>query len=390
MKTQFPLVVSLTLLCAAMTANAQRAPTKTLSGQRCWVVKSDQVELAITKTGGHMAPVTFYRDSDAPVAPYYISPWQGEKHDYPVPVLVPLRGDFFCMPFGGNGVAYNGEEHPPHGETAGSEWKFSGVQKKDAVTSLTLTLDTQVRKGRVTKRLHLRDGDNTIYSRHTIEGFKGKTSLGHHATLAMPEKEGAFKISHSPIKFGMTNPTQFSSPANSEYQQLGIQQRFTSLSAVPSIFKGAPDVDCSRLPQTKGYADLLMIFPKDTAGKPAWLTAVRADEGWLWFSLKDPKVQTATVFWPRPALVWPQQLRRHRGRHRLLRRRPKTLRKRQYSHSSRHPHRPGLEREFLCKLHSGHRENPQRLHRNSQRRIRPRLRDLHLHRRSSRQDIGAT
>lgn len=297
MKTQFPLVVSLTLLCAAMTANAQRASTKTLSGQRCWVVKSDQVELAITKTGGHMAPVTFFRDSKEPVAPYYISPWQGEKHDYPVPVLVPLRGDFFCMPFGGNGVAYNGEEHPPHGETAGSEWKFSGVQKKDAVTSLTLTLDTQVRKGRVTKRLHLRDGDNTIYSRHTIEGFKGKTSLGHHATLAMPEKEGAFKISHSPIKFGMTNPTQFSSPANSEYQQLGIQQRFTSLSAVPSIFKGAPDVDCSRLPQTKGYADLLMIFPKDTAGKPAWLTAVRADEGWLWFSLKDPKVQTATVFW---------------------------------------------------------------------------------------------
>ncbi|MFT4693047.1 MAG: hypothetical protein ACI9OD_005291, partial [Limisphaerales bacterium] len=57
------------------------------------------------------------------------------------------------------------------------------------------------------------------------------------------------------------------------------------------------DVDCLLLPQKKGYADLLMLFPQDTGNKPAWLTAVRADEGWLWFSLKDPKVQTATVFW---------------------------------------------------------------------------------------------
>jgi hypothetical protein len=220
--------------------------------------------------------------------------------------LAPLRGDFFCLPFGGNGEVYRGESHPPHGETAGSPWTFSGMERSGSATTLTLEMNTRARAGRVIKRLSLVEGQNVVYSSHRIEGFEGKSPLGHHATLAMPDKEGAFKISHSPIRFGLTNPTRFSDPAGGEYQQLGIGQRFASLSAVPSIFKGAPDVDCSRLPQKKGYADLLAIFPTANDGKPAWLTAVRSDEGWMWFSFKDPRVLTSTVFW----------LENH-GRHRL-------------------------------------------------------------------------
>jgi hypothetical protein len=95
----------------------------------------------------------------------------------------------------------------------------------------------------------------------------------------------------------MTNPTQFSDPAKGEYQQLAIGQRFQSLTAVPSRFKDSPNVDVSRLPQKKGFADLVMIFPEPTGDKPAWLAAVRADEGWMWYSMKDPKVLAGTVFW---------------------------------------------------------------------------------------------
>lgn len=281
----------------AVFTSVQGADKETRNGQPSWIIQSDQVELAITELGGHMAPVTFYRKDPTPVQPYHISPWQKENHQYPVPVLVPLRGDFFCMPFGGNSDAYRDEKHPPHGETAGSTWKNVGSQKEGLVTTLTLEMKTTVRPGKVTKKLQLVDGQNVIYSTHHVEGFIGKTSIGHHATLAMPDAEGAFKISHSPIRFGITNPTQFSDPAKGEYQQLAIDQRFQSISAVPSRFKDAPDVDVSRLPQAPGYADLLAIFPEDTGDQPAWLTAVRADQGWLWFSLKDPKVLTSTVFW---------------------------------------------------------------------------------------------
>lgn len=276
---------------------AQGAEMETRNGQPCWIVQSDQIELAITELGGHMAPVTFYRQESKPIQPYHISPWQEENHQYPVPVLVPLRGDFFCLPFGGNGDAYRSEKHPPHGETAGSKWTRVGSEKDEAVTTLTMELKSTARVGLVTKKLQLIDGHNAIYSSHHVAGFTGPTSMGHHATLAMPDKEGAFKISHSPIRFGMTNPTQFSDPGKGEYQQLAIGQRFEKLIAVPSRFKDASDVDVSRLPQKTGYADLLAIFPKDLGDKPAWLTAVRADEGWMWYSFKDPKVLTSTVFW---------------------------------------------------------------------------------------------
>lgn len=294
-------IQSLTTVCIAISiatfTSGQAADQETRNGQISWVIQSDQVELAITQLGGHMAPVTFYRKDPTPVQPYHISPWQEENHSYPVPVLVPLRGDFFCMPFGGNGDAYRDEKHPPHGETAGSTWTNVGSQKDGPVTTLTLEMKTTVRAGKVTKKLQLVDGQNVVYSSHRVEGFTGRTSIGHHATLAMPDADGAFKISHSPIRFGLTNPTQFSDPAKGEYQQLAIDQRFKSLSEVPSRFKDGPDVDVSRLPQKPGYADLLAIFPEDTGDTPAWLTAVRADQGWLWFSFKDPKVLTSTVFW---------------------------------------------------------------------------------------------
>ena len=79
---------------------------KTIVSQPSWVIRTSDVELAVTQLGGHMAPVTFHRRSAAPVQPYYISPWQGERLKIDEPVLVPLRGDFFCLPFGNNQDAY--------------------------------------------------------------------------------------------------------------------------------------------------------------------------------------------------------------------------------------------------------------------------------------------
>ena len=149
----------------------------------------------MTELGGHVAPVTFYRDSAKPVQPYYISPWQDEKPTpMPVPVIVPLRGDFFCLPFGGNDEAVAGQKHPPHGEIAGSPWQSLGITRTGKVSTLTMSLETKVRKGRITKELSLVDGQNVVYWRHTIQGFAGRSPLGHHAVLAMPDKEGSVRI----------------------------------------------------------------------------------------------------------------------------------------------------------------------------------------------------
>jgi hypothetical protein len=284
------------LLALAMNPTVTGAEKlRTIASQPSWILATPQVELALTRLGGHMAPVTFYRDTDHPVQPYHITPWQGEKHDYPVPVLVPLRGDFFCLPFGGNDSAVNGEKHPPHGETAGSKWTFVGSKKSGDVLTLTTTLETKIRPGRVTKELSLVDGENVVYSRHLIEGFAGPTPLGHHATLAMPETEGAFRVSTSPLQFGMVAPGLFSDPAKAEYQALQIGGRFTDLHKVPAAWKGAADADLASLPARKGFADLVLLL--NTPGERAWVTATRRDEGWVWFALKDPAVLTGTLFW---------------------------------------------------------------------------------------------
>lgn len=294
-------MLALALLAGLMAGRGARAaetvPTRVESAQPCWVLGNDQIELAITQLGAQMAPVTFYRNAGG-VKPYYISPWQGENLKFDVPVLTPLRGDFFCMPFGGNSKAYEGATFPPHGEMVGAPWTLVGSEKKGTVTALTIAFDTKARPGKVTRQLSLVDGQNVIYSQTRIEGFKGKTSLAFHAILAMPQKERALLVSTSPIKFGMTCPYPFSDPASGEYQSLAVGARFSTLSKVPSIYKGAPDVDCSAFPTQRGFANLLQVFSDPTVkGKPAWVAAVNTEENWLWFALKDPTVLPGRVFW---------------------------------------------------------------------------------------------
>jgi len=269
---------------------------KTIASQPSWVIRTADVELAVTQLGGHMAPVTFYRRSAGPFQPYYISPWQGDGLTIDEPVLVPLRGDFFCAPFGNNVDAYRGEKHCLHGEPPTAKWTFVDLDKDGATTSLVMSMKTNVRQGKITKRLTLVDGQNVVYSRNTLEGYSGAMPLGHHATLALPEQEGSVRVSTSPFRLGMTYPVPSGDPTVGEYQSLAINKPFKNLTRVPLIWKGEGSCDASEYPARKGFADLLAVFNK--SGKtPAWTTATFTKQGYLWFSLKDANVLNSTLFW---------------------------------------------------------------------------------------------
>jgi hypothetical protein len=272
-----------------------KAKQKVVAGHPAWVIANKQVKLAVTRLGGHMAPVTFCRDTDKPVRPYYVSPWQEEGLEIDDPVLVPLRGDFFCLPFGAPST-YRGESYVCHGETATAKWKCKGVKADGDVTRLTMTMKTKVPPGKVTKRLQLVDGHNAVYVQHVLAGYSGRVSLGHHATLAVGEKEGSIRVATSPFRLGMTNPGVVGDPAERQYQSLAIGERFTSLTKVPLLWKAPATADCTRFPARTGFTDLLAVFPKPEEG-PAWTAATVEDEGFLWFSLKDPGVLPATILW---------------------------------------------------------------------------------------------
>lgn len=288
----------LPLLALTPFARAQEtddSALKTIHSQPSWMLSTTEVELAVTETGGMMAPVIFHRNTDKPIQPYYISPWQDERLKIKTPVLTALRGDFFCLPFGGNDEKYNAEKHPAHGEVTGGKWQYVTTEHNKGINTLRIFYETKVRPGRVIKDVSLIEGQNVVYTRDVIEGFAGPTSLGHHATLAMPDKEGVFQIATSPMKFGMTNPGVFSVPAQGEYQSFDLGAKFEDLTSVPLIFRSAKNADITRLPARRGFADLLQLCNEKAL--VGWVTATRLDEGWLWFSLKDPEVLNSTVMW---------------------------------------------------------------------------------------------
>jgi hypothetical protein len=269
---------------------------KTIASQPSWVIRSSEVELFVTQLGGHMAPVTFYRGSARPVQPYYISPWQGEHLKIDDPVLVPLRGDFFCMPFGAN-RQYKGRKIELHGDTACCKWTFAGISSDHGRTSIALEMKAgPVIPGKATKLLHLVDGQNVVYSSDILEGFSLTTSLGHHATLAMPEKQESVQIVTSPFQFGMTYPVPAGDPTGGGYYCFDVGKRFAQLERVPTIDRRQPWADASRYPARKGFCDLVACFHKP-GRSPAWTTAHFEDEGYLWFSLKDPAVLPTMMIW---------------------------------------------------------------------------------------------
>ena len=266
-----------------------------IGSQMSWIISNENIELGLTEKGGHTAPVFFNRNSGRSIQPYYINPWANEKLELDEPVLEPLRGNFFCLPFGGDNRD-GADNHRVHGETSYGKWDFSSYEKLHKRTTLELIMNTHIRAGRVVKRISLIDGQNCIYTQHQLEGFEGKMPLGHHAILRVPDAESSIIISTSPIKFGITNPVVSGYYTGGEYYSLQAGKTFQSLDKVPTIWKDHPYTDCSLFPQREGFVDILQIFSKETT-EPAWTAAAVPSEGYLWFSLKSQAVLPSTVIW---------------------------------------------------------------------------------------------
>lgn len=268
--------------------------TKIVQGQPSWRIASNQVEAFVTETGGHLAPVVFDR-KNSKFSPLEVAPWAGEKLDPPQPPLLQaLRGDFFCMPFGGNPSLYRGENHPAHGETANSRWTFESVTKSNGVETLHLSMKTKVRRGRVDKYVSVADGQNAVYQKHTISGMSGPMTFGHHPIIKFPDKRHSGVISTSPFKFGQVFVEPLESPENRGYSALAPGAKFDSLEKVPTVF--GTTTDLSRYPDRRGYEDIVILV-----GDPellfGWTAVTFVDERQVWFSIKDPRVLRHTLFW---------------------------------------------------------------------------------------------
>jgi hypothetical protein len=251
-------------------------------GEPSFALQGRDVELWLTRRGGHMGPVRF-RLGKRWVEPYALAPWRPDEigEEFP-PVLRVLRGDYFCFPFGESKGIRHG-----HGETANEAWEPVEAGTARLVTEMKLKNPACT----VRKTLSIRDGHRAVYVEHRIEGLRGRYNFGHHAVLRFPETGGPYHVNVSPFKFGSVKPEAFSNPLAREYGILKTGARFKSLGQVPLATGGTADL---RLyPARRGFEDLIMVTSKP--GDLAWTAATL--DGYIWLSLKDPRSLPSTLFW---------------------------------------------------------------------------------------------
>jgi hypothetical protein len=268
--------------------------TRVVFGQPSLRLASANVEAFVTVLGGHLGPVTFDRKGRR-LQPYSVAPWAEETVDPSLPpILRVLRGDFFCLPFGGNTTPYRRERHPVHGETANARWRFESLERRGGRTCLHLSLRTKVRPGRVDKRIWLVDGENVIYSQHVVSQMSGPMNPGHHAMLRFPAVPGSGQVTTSRFVYGQVFPQAFELAEKGGYSWLQRGAVFNSLEKVPTL--DGKTADLTRYPARRGFEDLIMLV-NDAKAPFAWTAVTFSQQGYAWFALKDPRILPETVFW---------------------------------------------------------------------------------------------
>jgi hypothetical protein len=269
--------------------------TAKIQGQDSFLLQTRDVELAVTRTGGMLGPVTFFPKSETPIRPYAVAPWAEEtlEHDTP-PMLRALRGDWFCSAFGENSESYVGERLPPHGETANRDWsEIERGETKDGCW-LRLAVDMPLQGGTCQSTTALLANQSVVYQRHDLRGLTGPINPGHHATLAFPNKEGAGRLSFSALIHAQTYFEPTARPEDRGYSWLRPDAEITDLRAVPCIDGTRTDLSC--YPARRGFEDIAILCA-DPTQEFAWSAVTFPEQRFAWFALRDPKQLASTLLW---------------------------------------------------------------------------------------------
>jgi len=273
---------------------ARQHPTTIVHNQPSWNIATNTAEAFLTEVGGHVGPVTFTL-AGKKISPLSVAPWNDEPEDKTLPAIIRvLRGDFFCMPFGGNSTPFRGEKYPVHGETANNSWELETYSRHDGTATLHCSLDTKSspgRKGRADKFIILRNNETVLYQKHIISGMAGPMNFGHHAMVRFQE-EGLISTSRAKLRQVWLEPTE--RPEARGYSSLKPGAIFNDLAKVPTVFDTTTDL--SRFPARQGFEDIVINVndPRDNLG---WTAVVFPKQRYVFFSLKHPRTLAATLFW---------------------------------------------------------------------------------------------
>jgi len=263
--------------------------TSIVAGQPSWRLRSKQVDAWLTRTGGHLGPVSF-RLGKKTVQPYAVAPWAEEKvPSATLPVIRVLRGDFFCVPFGTAGPPFHrGELHPMHGAPGNANWLLPALARTGDLLTFRTEMPLRFRAGKIVKELTLHDRQSVVYNRHLLSRVTGPLTFATHPCLDLTGTNAI--ISTSAIRMGQVFPGGLAGDRSA----LKIGAFFRKLSRVPLAAGG--HTDASRYPARPGFEDLVQVAARATDSF-AWTAVTVPERGYVWFTLKDPRILPATLFW---------------------------------------------------------------------------------------------
>jgi len=242
-----------------------------------------------------LAPVTFFPEHPQPLEPYAIAPWAEESLPLGTPsLLATLRGDWFCSAFGENGEPLAGRPIPPHGETANGPWTRVGCGKTKEGAWLKLGIELPLQGGHCVSTTALLEDHSVIYQRHDLSRLTGPCNPGHHATLSFPDRLAAGSLSFSRLVAARTFLEPMERPETGGYSSLKPDVEIENLQAVPCV--DGSTTDLTRFPARRGSEDIAILCADPTL-EFAWSSVVFADEGYVWFSLRNPRQLACTLLW---------------------------------------------------------------------------------------------
>lgn len=221
--------------------------------------------IAVQSLAGMIGPATFVLADGRQAQPFQIAPWtfEPEAEDLP-PVLKRLRGDWPCLPFGGDvprdlpagwppaGKATSPEE-PFHGHCANAEWRFIDSPEGSIALAIDYPADHAIRS--LVRRIMPDPAAAAIDFELEVHARRPcSLPIALHPTFRLPRTPGALRIEPGPYDHARTYPVTVEPGA----PLFAPDVRFARLEAAPRL--GGGTVDATRLPFEGNIEELLCLI----------------------------------------------------------------------------------------------------------------------------------
>ncbi len=259
--------------------------------ERFHKIQAEGISLAVDLAVGHIRDFTV-EAAGRRLTPLHTAPWVNDPAITEDPEMSPnlkyLSGDFFCAPFGANDLEPG---VPGHGWPANSAWRLAGEERSGGAFTARFALEKKVMGAQITKEFTLIDGHPFLYERHVFTGGSGAVSASGHA---MTHFNGEGRLSFSPKAFGYLPASQQETDPARGRCLFATDKRFTDLSKLP--LADGTTVDLHHYPVADRHEDLAVLVEAPGAAL-GWAAAVRAAEGEIMMSLKNPADYPFTYLW---------------------------------------------------------------------------------------------